>query len=150
MTNNNEERFYNSFLFKLVNSFAGSKRDLSFSILVNLVLGILYAFRIWDKVAILFIFGIFLPLFYIIAIYRLIRIKNIPPLSSKVVNYAKTNKGNLFFMFFDIIILLSVGFLIAFNVFDYILVRIIVILIIPFLCLITLHGLINDLYDITP
>jgi len=144
----NKEKFYKSFLFKLVNSIAGSKRDLGLFILINLVLGILYTFKIWDQVAILIIFGIIFPFIYTIALYRLFKIKNIPGIRSKLFSFAKSDSGNIVFLIFDLIILIAIGILILFNILNFTIVKLIMVVIIPWIYLSTLHGLINDQFII--
>ncbi len=148
MENQNIDKFYKSLIFKLVNSIAGSKKDLGLFLLVNLVLGILYTFKIWDHIAILLIFGILLPIFYTISLYRLFKIKNIPTMHTRLFKFAKSDVGNIIFLLFDLSILICVGVLILFNILNYAFFKLLIVIIIPCFYLITLHGLINDQFDL--
>ncbi|MFC2136885.1 hypothetical protein ACFLTE_01795 [Bacteroidota bacterium] len=131
-----------------MNTIAGSKKDLGLFILVNLILGILYCFKIWNQIAILIIFGIFFPSIYTIALYRLFKIKNVPGVRSKIFSFAKTDVGNIVFLILDLTVLVSIGILILLDILNYTIVKLIVVIIIPWFYLITIHGLINDQFII--
>lgn len=131
------------FCIKIAATFTMNRRDLSFSVLINLTLGFIYSFKIWDQPAILIIFGIILPFIYTIAIYALIRRVDFQISENVFMRLARSKRGNLLFMIIDLFILTGTGVLILEGTLDFIILRIIYTIIMPLLFLASIHAMLN-------
>lgn len=131
------------FCIRLAATFAGSRGNLSFSVLTNLTLGVIYSFKIWNQPAILIIFGIALPFIYTIAVYTLIKKVDFQKQEGKFMKFARNKIGNIILMIIDLCILIVLGILILNGSLDFIILRIFYTIILPFLYLNSIHVMLN-------
>ena len=113
------------------NSF-GNNQKFFVSIIITGFFGITYSFKIYDYDILLFVFGMILPVLYIIGVYQMFRKhKDVIDDDVKTVNFLKSKHGNLLFMTIDIAITLGIGVLIYIGILDYILFKLLVTFILP-------------------
>ena len=139
-----KDKLYRSFLIKFVNSIVGTRGEFLLSLLLSIVFGILYSFEIWDKVAILFIFGMVLPVLYISATYQLLKNSKLTNNDKTVFKWFKRSTTNIFLMVIDVILTVSLGLLVYFEILDFMIVKILITIMFPFFYLNALHVLINE------
>lgn len=114
-----------------VNSF-GTSQKFTFSLVITLIIGIIYSFKMPDQHILLFVFGMFLPAVYIIGVYRMFKAnKIILEEETPTAKMFRNKYGNSLFMIIDISITLLIGFLIYFDFLDFLFFRILSTIILP-------------------
>ncbi|MCK4663082.1 MAG: hypothetical protein KAT68_09470 [Bacteroidales bacterium] len=124
--------FKNSFVYTFFQNSLGTNHLFFINVLINIVFGTIYSFRIIDSNFLLLLFGIVLPIIYIIGLYRfIIYSKDIFKEKPKIIKLFISKDINVLFMLIDISITVFIALLIYYQVFDYVIVRLIITTLLP-------------------
>ncbi|MFC2086568.1 hypothetical protein ACFLSA_00165 [Bacteroidota bacterium] len=141
----NKDKFYNSFLFKIANTLAGHRQEYSLTLIITVVFGFLYSFKIWYQPAILFIFGGLLNAIYIYTLYRLFKIISLQLEKPIKLRFLQKNFGNYLLIFIDILITFTLCVLIYIDIINSLIIRMLLTIIFPFFLITAIYASVNSL-----
>ncbi len=145
MVKNIHKQIQRSFILKFINTLFGTRQELQITFFISVILGILYTFQIWEQIAILIIFGMILPCFYIIGLYRLIKLRYQKRQDiSKFMRFMVSQTGHIVFMIIDCSISLTLGILVIEHVLDYGIIRFLLTILFPAIYIMGIHILLNE------
>lgn len=135
------EKFYNSLPYYWVKNLVGSGTAFSANMVITIVFGVLYSFKIVPSVYILVVLGAVTPLLFTFLVYSLMRESNGTILGQTMPKVFASPSSNWLFMVLDLGLVLLLAVLIYLNVLNYWLFRFLQTLFFPLMMLFFLRLL---------
>jgi hypothetical protein len=127
-------------IFYWAENLVGTSARFSINLLISLVGGLVYSFKIWPSVYALVVFGVISPLLFTLCLYFLIRYLSQSDDSPFPKILISRSSGSLM-MLADMALIIAMAVLIQLNVINYLAFRILQTIIFPALLLILLRAL---------
>jgi hypothetical protein len=127
-------------IFYWAENLVGTSARFSINLLISLVGGFVYSFKIWPSVYALVVFGVISPLLFTLCLYFLIRYLSQSD-DSPFPKILISRSSGSFMMLADMALIIAMAVLIQLNVINYLAFRILQTIIFPALLLILLRAL---------
>jgi hypothetical protein len=143
--------FKENILTHWINNLVGTNNAFVFNLLINLVGGLLYSFKVFPSPYLLLLFGIVSPILFTLCLYSYIRNGSGMLLNEPLPIAFVSRSGNRVLMTFDICLIIGFALLIFFGPLDYFLFRSLQTLFFPCMLLVMLRVLylsnMNETHD---
>jgi hypothetical protein len=130
----------NNQIFYWIENLVGSSSRFSINLLVSVIGGSLYSFKVWTSVYALVVFGVVSPLIFTFCLYFLIRYMNQSD-DSPLPTVFTSRSGGTMMMMADMALIIAMAILIQVDVIDYLAFRILQTIVFPALLLIVLRAM---------
>lgn len=136
-----DANFENKLLYHWLTNLVGSSSMFSLNLLITVLAGIGFSFKIIQSPYVLLLFGVISPIIFTLCLYNFVRNSSGSILNEQIPKAFLSRTGNLMMMFFDVFLIIGFALLIYLGYLNYFIFRFLQTIFFPVMMLIFLRVL---------